>query len=60
MDEYLISLMEKLEDLENEMNGLEENSELFRELDYEFNYILGKIHGARHVLSQINEGKVNA
>ena len=47
---HLISLMQDLEQLENQMEKLDENSKDFKDLDFEFNYTSGQINGVRHIL----------
>ena len=51
MNLHLISLMQDLEQLENQMEQLDENSKDFRELDFEFNIISGQITATRHLMS---------
>ena len=48
---HLISLMQDLEQLENEMEQLDMNSKAFNELDFEFNIKSGEITATRHLLS---------
>ena len=48
---HLISLMQDLEVLENEMEKLDMNSKAFVELDFEFNIKSGEITATRHLLS---------
>ena len=48
---HLISLMQDLEKLENQMEQLDMNSKDYRELDFEFNHVSGQILATRHILS---------
>ena len=48
---HLISLMQDLEALEDEMEKLDMNSKAFVELDFEFNVKSGEITATRHLLS---------
>lgn len=48
---HLISLMQDLEQIENEMEKLEEGSPEYVELDFEFNHTSGQILSTRHLLS---------
>lgn len=48
---HLISLMQDLDDLEEQMEKLDENSQEFRDHDYEFNHICGQISGINHILN---------
>ena len=48
---HLISLMQDLESLEDQMEQLDMNSKDFRELDFEFNIKSGEITATRHLLS---------
>ena len=51
---HLVSLMQDLEGLEDEMEKLDENSKDYKELDFEFNHISGQILITRHFI-QIGE-----
>ena len=48
---HLISLMQDLEALEDEMEKLDMNSKAFVELDFEFNVKSGEITATRHLMS---------
>ena len=48
---HLISLMQDLESLEDEMEKLDMNSKDYIELDFEFNIKSGEITATRHLLS---------
>jgi hypothetical protein len=48
---HLISLMQDLESLEDEMEKLDMNSKAYIELDFEFNIKSGEITATRHLLS---------
>ena len=48
---HLISLMQDLEALEDEMEKLDMNSKAYVELDFEFNIKSGEITATRHLLS---------
>lgn len=48
---HLISLMQDLDSLENQMEQLDMNSKDFRELDFEFNHVSGQITATRHLMS---------
>jgi hypothetical protein len=52
---HLISLMQDLEALENEMEKLDMNSKAFVELDFEFNVKSGEITATRHLMSVAND-----
>ena len=51
MNIHLISLMQDLEELENQMEALDPDSKDFRDLDFEFNHTSGQIMATRHLLS---------
>ena len=48
---HLISLMQDLEQLENQMEQLDMNSKDYIELDFEFNIKSGEITATRHLMS---------
>ena len=48
---HLISLMQDLEALEDEMEKLDMNSKAYNELDFEYNIKSGEITATRHLLS---------
>mgnify|MGYP003347145526 CR=1 FL=1 len=52
---HLISLMQDLEQLENQMEQLDMNSKDYRELDFEFNHVSGQITGVRHLIAIAEE-----
>ncbi len=60
---HLISLMQDLEALEEQMEQLDMNSKAYVELDFEFNNVSGQITATRHLLSVatdiMNETKEN-
>ena len=55
MKVHLISLMQDLEQLENKMEQLDMNSKDYAELDFEFNWVSGQIHGVRHIMKVAKE-----
>jgi hypothetical protein len=48
---HLISLMQDLEALEDEMEKLDMNSKAYVELDFEYNIKSGEITATRHLMS---------
>ena len=48
---HLISLMQDLEQIEDEMEALEEGTPEYIELDYEFNHMSGMILATKHLLA---------
>lgn len=48
---HLISLMQDMEALEEQMEQLDMNSKAFTELDFEFNNLSGQTIATRHFLS---------
>ena len=48
---HLISLMQDLENIEDEMESLEEGTPEYVELDFEFNHMAGQILSAQHLLA---------
>ena len=52
---HLISLMQDLEHIEDEMESLEEGTPEYVELDFEFNHMAGQILSAQHLLKVYGE-----
>ena len=52
---HLISLMQDLENIEDEMESLEEGTPEYVELDFEFNHMAGQILSAQHLLKVYGE-----
>ena len=48
---HLISLMQDLEQIENEMEAWEEGTPEYIELDFEFNHMAGQILSTKHLLA---------
>ena len=55
MNIHLISLMQDLEQLENQMEALDPDCKDFRDLDFEFNWVSGQIAGVRHIMDYAKE-----
>lgn len=51
----VISLEQDLEGMTEEMDLLDPESKLCKDLDIEYNYISGQIVGMKYILSQIKE-----
>jgi hypothetical protein len=51
MNIHLVSLLQDLESLEEQMERLDMNSKDFIELDFEFNNISGQTIATRHLMS---------
>jgi hypothetical protein len=51
MNIHLVSLLQDLESLEEQMERLDMNSKDFIELDFEFNTISGQTIATRHLMS---------
>ena len=52
---HLISLMQDLEQIEDEMESLEEGTPEYVELDFEFNHMAGQILSTQHLLKVYGE-----
>ena len=52
---HLISLMQDLEQIEDEMESLEEGTPEYVELDFEFNHMAGQILSTQHLLKVYDE-----
>ena len=52
---HLISLMQDLEALEDEMEKLDMNSKAYLELDFDYNIKSGEITATRHLMSVAND-----
>ena len=52
---HLISLMQDLENIEDEMESLEEGTTEYIELDFEFNHMAGQILSTQHLLKVYGE-----
>ena len=48
---HIISLEQDLENISQEMESLDPESKLSKELDFEYNHMAGQILSARHLLS---------
>jgi len=59
MKAHLISLMQDLETLEQQMEQLDENSKDYKELDFEFNWVSGQIAATRHFIQTGEEHAAN-
>jgi hypothetical protein len=55
MEAHIISLNQDIYELSQKMEGLDENSKDFRELDFEYNWISGQVHGVSHILEVARE-----
>ncbi len=56
---HIISLMQDLEGLEDEMEKLDENSKDYKELDFEFNHLSGQILITRYFIKIGEEHAAN-
>ena len=55
---HLISLNQDIEELAAQMEQLDENSKDYKELDFEYNFLSGQIHGVSYILD-VAEGNDN-
>ena len=55
---HLISLNQDIEAVAKKMDLLEENSKDYKELDFEYNFLSGQIHGVSYILD-VAEGNDN-
>jgi len=53
---HLISLNQDIEAVAKQMDLLDENSKDYKELDFEYNFLSGQIHGIYYILN-VAEGK---
>lgn len=55
---HLISLNQDIEAVAKKMDLLDENSKDYKELDFEYNFLSGQIHGVSYILD-VAEGNDN-
>ena len=55
---HLISLNQDIEAVAKKMDLLDENSKDYKELDFEYNFLSGQIHGVYYILD-VAEGNDN-
>ena len=53
---HLISIEQDIQELVEQMEGLDENSKDFKELDFEYNYLEGQAMVTRHYIQMSGEG----
>ena len=55
---HLISLGQDIDEVARKMDLLDENSKDYKELDFEYNFLSGQIHGVSYILD-VAEGNDN-
>ena len=53
---HLISIEQDIQGVVEQMEGLDENSKDFKELDFEYNYLEGQAMVTRHYIQMSGEG----
>jgi hypothetical protein len=55
MEAHIISLNQDIYELAQKMEGFDEDSEDFIELDFQYNFLSGQVHGVSHILEVARE-----